>query len=59
MLIREGLAMKMNAIIWQETQNGEPAKDMASAHPNPMLNAHQDWLNGLVSAVRKKSCVAV
>ena|GEM_PF-4313186 len=51
--------MKMNAIIWQETQNGEPAKDMASAHPNPMLNAHQDWLNGLVSAVRKKSCVAV
>jgi hypothetical protein len=37
-------------ILTQETQNGAPARAMAVALPNPMLNAHQDWLNGLVKA---------
>lgn len=37
-------------ILTQETQNGQPARDMAAARPNPMLNAHQDWLDGLVRA---------
>jgi len=46
-------------LLTQETQNGEPAKELGSAHPNPMLNAHQDWLDGLASAARKKACVAV
>lgn len=40
-------------ILTQETQNGAPARDMAAAHPNPMINGHQDWLNGLVAAARK------
>ena len=35
-------------VLTQESQNGKPAREMAVARPNPMLNAHQDWLNGLV-----------
>lgn len=37
-------------ILTQETQNGQPAKDLATTKPNPMINGHQDWLDGLVSA---------
>lgn len=40
-------------ILTQETQNGKPARDMAVATPNPMLNAHQAWLNGLAGAALK------
>lgn len=39
-------------ILTQETQNGNPAKVLAVASPNPMINGHQEWLNGLVSAAR-------
>ncbi len=35
-------------ILTQESQIGWPARTMANTHPNPMLNAHQDWLDGLV-----------
>jgi hypothetical protein len=43
-------------ILTQETQNGKPARDLAATRPNPMLNAHGDWLDGLVRAAfaRKK-----
>ena len=41
-------------ILTQETQKGEPAKALAKADPNPMINGHQDWLNGLVRAAREK-----
>jgi hypothetical protein len=34
-------------ILTQETQNGQPAKDLARTKPNPMLNAHQEWIDGL------------
>ena len=34
----------------QESQFGQPAREMAIAKPNPMLNAHQDWLEGLARA---------
>lgn len=37
-------------ILTQETQNGQPAKELASAKPNPMLNAHQEWIEGLAGA---------
>ena len=37
-------------VLTQESQIGKPAVGMAQAKPNPMLNAHQDWLNGLVLA---------
>lgn len=42
-------------ILTQETQNGKPAKDLASANPNPMINGHQDWLVGLVGAAREQA----
>lgn len=39
-------------ILTQETQNGEPAKELAKVKPNPMINGHQEWLDGMVEAVR-------
>lgn len=39
-------------ILTQETQNGNPAKELAVAKPNPMINGHQEWLDGLVVAAR-------
>ncbi|HZU62153.1 MAG TPA: SRPBCC domain-containing protein [Novosphingobium sp.] len=40
-------------ILTQETQKGAPARDLARARPNPMINGHQDWLDGLVAAARR------
>lgn len=37
-------------ILTQETQIGRPAAALANERPNPMLNGHQAWLDGLVSA---------
>ncbi|WP_445365445.1 SRPBCC domain-containing protein [Microbulbifer sp. ANSA001] len=34
-------------ILTQETQNGLPAIELAKTRPNPMINGHQDWLEGL------------
>jgi hypothetical protein len=34
-------------ILTQETQIGNPAKELARTNPNPMLNRHQEWLDGL------------
>ena len=39
-------------ILTQETQKGQPAAELARAKPNPMINGHQDWLDGLVAAAR-------
>lgn len=39
-------------ILTQETQKGQPARTLATARPNPMINGHQDWLDGLVEAAR-------
>lgn len=35
-------------ILTQESQIGQPAAELAKKRPNPMLNGHQDWLDGLV-----------
>jgi hypothetical protein len=40
-------------VLTQESQIGQPAKEMAAARPNPMLNAHQDWIEGLVRNARQ------
>ncbi|MBV8680282.1 MAG: SRPBCC domain-containing protein [Aquitalea sp.] len=40
-------------ILTQETQQGQPARALALAKPNPMINGHQDWLDGMVAAARK------
>jgi hypothetical protein len=39
-------------VLTQETQKGEPALELARAKPNPMINGHQDWLEGLIGAAR-------
>lgn len=39
-------------ILTQETQKGKPAHQLAQTKPNPMINGHQDWLDGLVAAVQ-------
>ena len=39
-------------ILTQETQNGEPAKELAKAKLNPMINGHQEWRDGMVAAAR-------
>lgn len=44
-------------ILTQETQNGKPARDLAATKPNPMLNAHQEWLDGLAGAAIKKMTI--
>lgn len=41
-------------ILTQETQNGKLAIEMASELPNPMLNAHQAWLDGIVKFLKEK-----
>ncbi|MEV1026628.1 SRPBCC family protein [Streptomyces sp. NPDC050264] len=37
-------------ILTQESQIGEPAAALANERPNPMLNGHQAWLDGVVHA---------
>jgi hypothetical protein len=34
----------------QETQMGRPVAELARQTPNPMLNGHQAWLDGLIRA---------
>jgi hypothetical protein len=40
-------------ILTQETQVGKPAQQLAATRPNPMLNAHQEWLEGLAHSARQ------
>ncbi|MFC8084192.1 SRPBCC domain-containing protein [Streptomyces sp. NPDC057340] len=37
-------------ILTQESQIGRPAAALAEERPNPMLNGHQSWLDGLLRA---------
>ncbi|MFF2933010.1 SRPBCC family protein [Streptomyces mirabilis] len=37
-------------VLTQETQIGRPAAALATERPNPMLNGHQAWLDGLIGA---------
>ena len=37
-------------LLTQESQIGAPAREMAVTRPNPMLNAHQEWLDGIVKS---------
>lgn len=41
-------------LLTQESQIGNSAAKLAITKPNPMLNGHQAWLDGLVSAARKQ-----
>lgn len=51
--LMEDLSGHRVRILTQETQNGVPAKDLANTRPNPMLNGHQEWLDGLIRAAKK------
>lgn len=42
-------------ILTQESQIGKPAQEMAHAKPNPMLNAHQEWIEGLANAAAEQT----
>ncbi|TRX90947.1 hypothetical protein FHL15_008152 [Xylaria flabelliformis] len=42
-------------ILTQESQIGKPAAQLATMKPNPMLNGHQDWLDGLASIAKQNS----
>lgn len=39
-------------ILTQEAQIGKPAAQLATTRPNPMLNGHQDWLDGLAKTAK-------
>ncbi|KAK6199875.1 hypothetical protein LQW54_009785 [Pestalotiopsis sp. IQ-011] len=39
-------------ILTQESQIGKPAAQLSTTKPNPMLNGHQDWLDGLAKAAK-------
>lgn len=39
-------------ILTQETQKGAPALELARTKPNPMINGHQEWLEGLIQQAR-------
>jgi hypothetical protein len=54
----EDLPQDRVRILTQETQNGRPAQDLAKTKPNPMINGHQDWLDGLVAAAHRKKAAA-
>jgi len=49
----ENLSGERVRILTQETQIGKPAKNMAVQKPNPMINAHQEWIEGLAKAAMK------
>lgn len=49
----EELPGKRVRVLTQESQIGKPAADMSTQKPNPMLNGHQAWLDGLVEFSKK------
>jgi hypothetical protein len=53
--IIEDMSWGVVRILTQESQIGKPAAKLSTAKPNPMLNGHQDWLNGLVKATKEGS----
>ena len=53
----EELSDKRIRILTQESQIGEPAKKLAITKPNPMINGHQDWLEGLVNFTRENKSI--
>lgn len=54
----ENLSLGRLRILTQETQNGRPARELAKTRPNPMINGHQDWLDGLVAAAHQRRVAA-
>jgi hypothetical protein len=40
-------------VLTEESQIGKLAKGLAETVPNPMVNSHQAWLDGLTKAAKK------
>jgi hypothetical protein len=53
--IVEDLGRGRVRILTQELQIGKLAAKLAQERPNPMVNGHQDWLDGLGKAVQESS----
>ncbi|WRT70911.1 uncharacterized protein IL334_007910 [Kwoniella shivajii] len=51
--IIEDLDQDRVRILTQESQIGQPAKQLSIEKPNKMLNGHQDWLDGLIKSARE------
>lgn len=51
----EMLPENRTRILTQESQIGKPAQELAKQIPNPMINGHQAWLDGIVQFVRKQA----
>ncbi|GAA2214505.1 SRPBCC domain-containing protein [Nonomuraea monospora] len=49
----EDLAGDRVRILTQESQLGPSAAELAAQRPNPMLNGHQAWLDGLIAAASR------
>lgn len=41
-------------VLTQESQIGKPAQELAKVKPNPMINGHQEWLEGLVAIAKQR-----
>jgi hypothetical protein len=48
----ETIAAGRVRILMRASQRGKPAADLAVQKPNPVLNGHRAWLDGLVAAAR-------
>ncbi|EON97085.1 hypothetical protein UCRPA7_7402 [Phaeoacremonium minimum UCRPA7] len=53
--IVEDLEWGVVRVLTQESQIGKPAAQLAVTKPNPMLNGHQNWLDGLIKITKEKS----
>lgn len=45
--LMEDLSKNRVRILTQESQLGKPARELAKEIPNPMINGHQAWLDGM------------
>ncbi len=53
--ILENLPNNRVRVLTEESQIGKLAKGLAETVPNPMVNGHQAWLDGLTKAARNKA----
>ena len=51
--ILESLPNNRVCVLTEESQIGKLAKGLAETVPNPMVNGHQAWLDGLTKAAKK------
>ncbi len=53
--ILENLPNNRVRVLTEESQIGKLAKGLAETVPNPMVNGHQAWLDGLTKAAKNKA----